>query len=404
MTRTWFTVTAVVLFALLMITAFRFELVMESVLSLVSYIVLSLSGGLKDSYLSAGLFEYWLAALVWCSSIGYAIFRLIRFRNVSGTRRAGSINKTGMMLLVGMAFVATVTPFLVAQKPDLQGNLMTTRLLPPLSKGVMVEAIKPDPDIPLEEALIERMYRQSRQFLLERRIDVTAGPDVVQKAGASPTLFVLGTDDIGRDVFSRIVAGTRVSFLLGIAAALGAVFIGGVLGFVAGFSNRFLDRVIMGITDLFLSIPAVFLIVGCVAFLGQSLVMLFVVLVFTGWMNTARVIRGEVLALREREFILAARMLRLSTARIILRHIVPNVRPVLITASVLQFANAVMAEATLSFLGLGVQPPTATWGNMMGEGMGYLASAWWIGVFPGAVLTSVVVAAHSIVDETKLHD
>jgi peptide/nickel transport system permease protein len=113
-------------------------------------------------------------------------------------------------------------------------------------------------------------------------------------------------------------------------------------------------------------------------------------------MGIARVVRAEVVSLREREFILAARLLRVSTWKIITRHLLPNLRPVIVTATVLQFANAVLGEASLGFLGLGIQPPTATWGNIMGEATGYLASAWWIGVFPGILLAVVLVAAHSM--------
>jgi peptide/nickel transport system permease protein len=152
----------------------------------------------------------------------------------------------------------------------------------------------------------------------------------------------------------------------------------------------------MRLTDLFLAIPVLFLVIGILAFVGQSITTIVVVLSLSGWMGIARVVRGEVVTLREREFILAARLLRVSTWKIITRHLLPNLRPVIATAAVLQFANAVLGEASLGFLGLGIQPPTATWGNMMGEATGYLASAWWVGVFPGLLLAVVLVAAHSL--------
>jgi peptide/nickel transport system permease protein len=129
---------------------------------------------------------------------------------------------------------------------------------------------------------------------------------------------------------------------------------------------------------------------------GQSAVTIIAVLSLSGWMGIARVVRGEVVTLREREFILAAKLLGVSTWKIIGRHLLPNLRPVLVTAAVLQFANAVLGEASLGFLGLGIQPPTASWGNMMGEATGYLGSAWWVGVFPGMLLAVVLVATHSV--------
>jgi peptide/nickel transport system permease protein len=209
-------------------------------------------------------------------------------------------------------------------------------------------------------------------------------------------VFLFGTDDNARDVFSRVVAGTRVSLGIGMSAALGALLLGAAVGFAAGMSRGFVDSVLMRLTDLFLAIPSLFLVIGILAFVGQSIATIVVVLSLTGWMGIARVLRGEVVSLREREFILAAKLLRVSTWKIITRHLLPNLRPVIITATVLQFANAVLGEAALGFLGLGIQPPTASWGNMMGEATGYLSSAWWVGVFPGMFLALVIVSAHSL--------
>jgi peptide/nickel transport system permease protein len=225
-----------------------------------------------------------------------------------------------------------------------------------------------------------------RTVLLSR--NPPADPAAVgQPAGAAlrefRTIFLFGTDDNARDVFSRVVAGTRVSLGIGISAALGALLLGGAVGFSAGLSRGVLDGVLMRLTDLFLAIPSLFLVIGILAFVGQSITTVVVVLSLSGWMGIARVVRAEVVSLREREFILAARLLRVSTWKIITRHLLPNLRPVIVTATVLQFANAVLGEASLGFLGLGIQPPTATWGNIMGEATGYLASAWWIGVSPG---------------------
>ena len=140
--------------------------------------------------------------------------------------------------------------------------------------------------------------------------------------------------------------------------------------------------------------------IGLVAFFGQSILTLVLVLAGLGWMGTARIVRGQVLVLREREFVLAAGLLGVPAWRIAVRHLVPNLLPVLVSATVLQFANAVLAEAALGFLGLGVQPPTASWGNMMGEALGSLQRGWWIGLFPGAMLASVLVAAHSMAEDS----
>jgi peptide/nickel transport system permease protein len=208
-------------------------------------------------------------------------------------------------------------------------------------------------------------------------------------------MFLCGTDDNARDVFSRVVAGARVSLGIGLCSALGALFIGGAIGFVSGLSRGVLDSLLMRLTDLFLAIPGLFLVIGIIAFVGQSALTIIIVLSLSGWMGIARVVRGEVVSLREREFMLAAALLRVPRWKIVTRHLLPNLREVIAAAAVLQFANAVLGEASLGFLGLGIQPPTATWGNMMGEATGYLASAWWIGVFPGVLLAVVLIAAHA---------
>jgi peptide/nickel transport system permease protein len=246
--------------------------------------------------------------------------------------------------------------------------------------------------------------REANNYLLNRTVLLSRtppadlptkeqGPDAAVREFR--TVFLFGTDDNARDVFSRVVAGTRVSLGIGFSAAFGAVLIGAAIGFAAGMSRGVLDGVLMRLTDLFLAIPGLFLVIGILAFVGQSVVTIIVVLSLSGWMGIARVVRGEVIALREREFILAAKLLRVSTGKIITRHLLPNLRPVIVTATVLQFANAVLGEASLGFLGLGIQPPTATWGNMMGESTGYLGSAWWVGLFPGILLAVILVAAHA---------
>jgi peptide/nickel transport system permease protein len=154
----------------------------------------------------------------------------------------------------------------------------------------------------------------------------------------------------------------------------------------------------MRLTDLVLSIPSLFLVVAIMAFLGKSISTLIVVLSLTGWMGTARAVRTEVLRLREREFVLAAKLLNQSPLKIMKNHIFRNLKPMIAVAATLQFANAVLAEASLSFLSLGVQPPTASWGNMLGQSLNYLDRGWWLGFFPGALLALLLISAHYAVE------
>jgi peptide/nickel transport system permease protein len=179
------------------------------------------------------------------------------------------------------------------------------------------------------------------------------------------------------------------------------VLIGCVVGFVAGIYGRWADKILMRMTDLFLAVPSLFFVIALIAFFGSSTVLLIAVLAVTGWMSVARLVRGEVLMLREREFILSARLLGRSSVQILRDHMVPNVTPTILAASVLQLGNVILAEAALSFLGLGVQPPTPSWGNMIGESMAFIDSAWWVGVFPGIALSVLMVTVNVIAESVE---
>jgi peptide/nickel transport system permease protein len=204
----------------------------------------------------------------------------------------------------------------------------------------------------------------------------------------------LGTDHLGRDILSRIIYGTRVSLTIGFAAVAVGGAVGGLLGLVAGFRGGWIDEIIMTVADAQLAFPFILLAIGIIAVLGPSFPNLIVVVGLSGWVTYARVLRSQVLSLRRREFVDAILALGGSAPRVILRHILPNVGSTLMVIATLELARAIVLEATLSFLGLGIQPPTPSWGGMIHEGREYLDTAWWISVSPGVVLmlTSLVVS------------
>jgi peptide/nickel transport system permease protein len=337
------------------------------------------------------LLEFWIAGVVWLLCGAFLVRQVLK-------ARGGSISKrypTAVVLLSIIVVCAIVAPLIVPLPPNAQGNLMTTRLRPPLSLGTMVRM--PDAQPPREpRTTLAQAYAKANALLVDRSIQFSSAGDAEREHDAETrgVVFLFGTDDNARDVFSRVVYGARVSLAIGFAAACGALLIGFLIGFVAGYSTRLIDSALMRFTDLVLAIPSLFLVVAIMAFLDKSVATLIVVLSLTGWMGVARTVRTEVMRLRTMEFILAAKLLNVGTWRICWKHILPNLRPVLITAATLQFGNAVLAEASLSFLGLGVQPPTASWGNMLGQSLSYLHTGWWLAVFPGVLLSSVLIAAH----------
>lgn len=202
---------------------------------------------------------------------------------------------------------------------------------------------------------------------------------------------ILGTDNLGRDVLSRIIYGSQISLLVGICAVSVAGSIGVTLGLIAGYYGGWIDRVIMRIVDAFLAIPNILFMLVILSVLGPGLVTLIFVLGFTGWVKYARIIRSEVLSVKERDYVRSARSIGASDVWIITKHILPNVVSSFIVISTLSVATTIIAEASLSFLGLGIQPPTVSWGGMLSDGRQYLATSWWVATFPGIAITLTVL-------------
>lgn len=201
----------------------------------------------------------------------------------------------------------------------------------------------------------------------------------------------LGTDDLGREVLVRMLFGARISLLVGFVAVGISTLIGIICGALAGYYGGWIDAVMMRFVDIMLCFPSFFLILAVIAFLDPSIWNIMIVIGLTSWMGVARLVRAEFLSLRQRDFVLAAQAMGASDVRLIFRHILPNaMSPVLVSAT-LGVAGAILTESALSFLGIGVQPPTPSWGNMLIVGKQTLGSAWWLSVFPGlAILVTVL--------------
>ena len=214
----------------------------------------------------------------------------------------------------------------------------------------------------------------------------------------SPGVHPLGTDEVGRDILSRIVHGSRLTLTIAATAVILGGIVGTFLGIVAGFYGGVVDRILMRLVDIQLALPLMLLALLVVAALGPSFSNLVIVLALTSWIRYARIIRGQVLALREREFVQSAHAIGASTMRIMLRHILPNVLTPALVVATLELARIIIMDAALSFLGLGIQPPNPSWGRMLADGRVYISTAWWIVTFPGVTILLTVLSVNLVGD------
>jgi len=251
----------------------------------------------------------------------------------------------GLIVMIILYLVTLLTPLIAPFDPAAQGDIITSRYLPPSSE------------------------------------------------------HWLGTDKFGRDILSRTLYGARISLSIGFVAVGISITLGTLIGALSGYFGGWVDAVLMRFTDMMLAFPRLVLLIVVIAvFESPSIWLVVVVLGLTGWMPTSRIVRGEVLSLREREFVQAARALGMGDTRIILRHVIPNTMAPVIVSATLGIGLTILTEASLSFLGLGVQPPTPSWGNMVADGRDALTEAWWIATFPGLAIVLTVVAFNLLGD------
>lgn len=308
----------------------------------------------------------------------------MRERRVRGDRRSGrSIMIAGVALVALFGLTAWAAPWLTAFSPTTQLDPVAGRYLAPGARRFIV---------PLRDggSLLARSVRSSAQGIELQRGSRTEELRRDQIRGPLPKrshLFPLGTDRYGRDVWSRLLYGARVSLAIGLLAAALAASIGSLVGATAAAFGPVVDKILMRATDGVLAFPRLFLLVAMAAIFPHRAWVVILVIGATGWMGLARIVRGELLSLKQRDFIAAARASGVRNHRIFFRHLLPHVSTPILVEATTKVGETILAEAALSFLGLGIQPPAPSWGSMIAEAAEALTHAWWAAAVPGVALT-----------------
>lgn len=324
-------------------------------------------------------------------------------------------------IAITICFIFIFAPLIAIYNPNLQFNLSVAKNLSPLSAKVLVsidENIKTSEDKTTEYYSMRRkLFRDvvDDKYFLCDSVKMNGNIKIFQKTkefelqnssgskiSTNNIIFLFGTDEYGRDLFSRIIYATRLSTLIGVSAVIVTLLIGGLLGFISGYFSRNVDIVLNRFTEMLLAFPTIFLVILFLAYFGNSLLNVIIILGISGWKTLFKIVRGEVISLKNKNYIITSQLLGMGKLEMLQKDFIPLLLPSLLVNLVFQFANVIIAESSLSYLGLTGNHFYPTWGAMILEGQFYLSQAWWIAAFPSFFLVITLLSIYSLGKELQL--
>ncbi len=401
---------------LLLILVFRWKIVCYSFLLLFYFIKLFFTDySVAVGQISFGLFDYFLSALLIILIPAVIIIKRNSFRFLLSGISFTSI--TIIFLLIIYIFA----PLIATSNPEFQKNISITKLLPPFSSVNEIYSLKNRDEsgayFTLKQMVVKNSFDEHVIFADSIKVDSLI---TYYQKGQSHSLsisrafhpegqfeisrkhFLLGTDEFGRDIFSRLIYGARISITVGIFSVLITFIFGLLLGFFAGFTGGFVDSFLNRISEMFLSFPMIFLIILIIALFGNSIISIIIVLGFSGWMSLFKIVRGEIITLKEKDYFLTAKLLGVGNFNLIFLEMMPVILVPVIVNLIFQFGNVILAESALSYLGLGTGGIYPSWGSMIESGQSYITHAWWMILFPGLALFFTLFMTNSLGNRIKI--
>jgi len=399
----------------LLILIFRFELLLDFAVLTGKYIFLLFT----DFNQAIQLLDFSLIDAVLSVALFTCIPIILFFYRKKLDWLQSVINFPALVLiLLFLAFC--FAPLITNENPDFQKDLKATKLLSPLSSIKVIHLKKEEQNSnssvanflinknkiikqPFDESIIlaNKVEISSNEILftqkdLLKKINLSEVVLVNEKPEIEEKTFILGTDEFGRDIFTRLIYGARISLLVGIGAVLVSLVIGLAIGFIAGFRGGIIDMIFSRITDLFLAFPVIYLIILVLAMFGNSLLSVIFVLGFSGWMSLFKIVKSEVISVKNKDYIISAGLLGVTKFGILIKEILPVIIVPVIVNIIFQFSNVILAESALSYLGLGSGGSYPSWGSMIESGQQYITKAWWMIFFPGLILILTIFSVNDL--------